>query len=117
VLQAAADALAAATGEDAPAWPDDLRAADGTDTAEVRRSLRAAAARFGPLALGLPVEGDGATTATWELWPADAADASATTRRAGGTAQASLLVEVADDGSVRKAELLVAARAAPVEPW
>ena len=117
VLQAAADALADATGEDAPAWPDDLRAADRTDTAEVRRSLRAAAARFGPLALGLPVEGDGATTATWELWPADAADASATTRRAGGTAQASLLVEVADDGSVLRAELLVAARAAPMEPW
>ena len=42
------------------------------------------AARFGPLALGLPVEGDGTTTATWELWPADPADGDdgvATTRR------------------------------------
>jgi len=30
---------------------------------------------------------------------------------------ATLVVEAADDGSIRKAELLVASRAAPVEPW
>ena len=74
-LQAAAEALAASTGTDAPAWPDDLRAADGTDTGEIRRSLRAAAARFGALGLGLPVDGDGTASATWELWPAEATDA------------------------------------------
>ena len=116
-LQAAGNALAAATALDAPAWPADLRAADGLATDDVRRSLRAAAARFGPLALGLPVEGDGTTTATWELWPADAIGRATTTRRAGGHAPATLAVDASDDGSIRKAELLVAAREAPAEPW
>ena len=119
-LQAAGTALAAATALDAPAWPADLRAADGLATDDVRRSLRAAAARFGPLVLGLPVEGDGTTTATWELWPADAADGddgAATARRAGRHAPATLAVDASDDGSIRKAELLVAAREAPAEPW
>ncbi|MET0771052.1 MAG: serine hydrolase domain-containing protein, partial [Solirubrobacteraceae bacterium] len=119
-LQAAGTALAAATTLDAPAWPAGLRAADGLATDDVRRSLRAAAARFGPLALGLPVEGDGTTTATWELWPADAADGdddTASARRGGRHAPATLAVDASDDGSIRKAELLVAAREAPAEPW
>ena len=99
VLQAAAEALVAATALDAPALPAGLRAADGLATDHVRRSLRAAAARFGPLALGPPVEGDGTTSATWELWPADGSGDVAATRRAGRHAPATLLVGVADDGS------------------
>jgi hypothetical protein len=118
-LRSTADALLAETALDAPAWPAGLRASDGLATDDVRRSLRAAAARLGHLALGLPIEGDGTTTATWELWPAGEADAAstATARRAGRRAPATLTVEVSEDGSSRKAELLVGAREAPVEPW
>ena len=118
-LQAAGHALAAETALDAPVWPAGLRPADGLATDGVRRSLRAAAARFGPLALGLPVEGDGTTTATWELWPADVAhgDDTAPARHAGRHAPATLAVDASDDGSIRRAELLVAAREAPAEPW
>jgi CubicO group peptidase (beta-lactamase class C family) len=118
-LRSAAEALVAQTAMDAPAWPAGLRAANALATDDVRRSLRAAAARFGPMALGLPVEGDGTTTARWELWPAGDANAerTATARRPGRRATATLLVDAADDGSIRKAELLVAGREAPVEPW
>jgi hypothetical protein len=71
------------------------------------------------MALGLPVEGDGTTTATWELWPAQGVDGDdvATARRAGRHAPAALVVEASDDGSIRKAALLVAGREASVEPW
>ena len=118
-LRSAAEALAAETALDAPAWPAGLAAADGFATGDVRRSLRAAAARFGPLALGLPLEGDGTTTATWELWPAEPLDGEevAAARSAGRHAPATLVIEASDDGSIRKAELLVAGREAPVEPW
>jgi CubicO group peptidase (beta-lactamase class C family) len=118
-LRSAAEALLGQTALDAPAWPAGLRAADGLATDDIRRSLRAAAARFGHLALGLPMEGDGTTTATWELWPAGESDAAdtASARRAGRRAPATLTVEASDDGSIRKAELLVAAREAPAEPW
>ena len=95
---------------DAPGWPAGLvpptASPPTTSGARCAPPRRASA----PLALGLPVEGDGTTTATWELWPADAADASdaAAARRAGRHAPATLVVEAADDGSIRKAELLVA---------
>ena len=118
-LQAIGEALALATGTDEPAWPAGPRAADELSTGEVTSSLRAAAARFGGLALGLPLEGDGTTAATWELWPAGTADeeAAAAARRRGRQAPATLAVRMADDGSIRTAELLVATRAAPAEPW
>ena len=118
-LRSVAEALAAETALDAPGWPAALAAADGLATDDVRRSLRAAAARFGPLALGLPVEGDGTSTATWELWPADGVDGEnvTATRRAGHHAPATLVIEVTDNGSVRRAELLVAGREAPAEAW
>jgi hypothetical protein len=118
-LKAAEHAWPAEPALDAPSWPAGLRPADGLATDDVRRSLRAAAARFGPLALGLPVEGDGTTTATWELWPADVAhgDDTAPARRAGRHAPATLAVDATDDGTIRRAELLVAAREAPAEPW
>jgi CubicO group peptidase (beta-lactamase class C family) len=118
-LQSAAAALVSETTRDAPAWPAGLAAADGLATDDVRRSLRAAAARFGPLALGLPVEGDGTTNATWELWPAEGVegDDAATARRAGRHAPATLAIEAREDGSIGRAELFVALREAPAEPW
>jgi hypothetical protein len=52
--------------EASPAWPDDLQLA-GPDRAAIARSLRAAGARFGPLALGTATAGDGRTAATFGL--------------------------------------------------
>ena len=62
---------------------------------------------------------DGRTTASWELWPAERPDGDevANAPRAGRHAPATLLIEAAEDGSIRKAELLVAGREAPPEPW
>jgi hypothetical protein len=37
--------------------------------------------------------------------------------RAGRHAPATLLIEASEDGSIRKADLLVAGREAPAEPW
>jgi CubicO group peptidase (beta-lactamase class C family) len=54
-----------AAGTD-PTWPADLPLGD-IDRAELERALRAATPRLGALSLGFPVDGDGTTTATWEL--------------------------------------------------
>jgi CubicO group peptidase (beta-lactamase class C family) len=116
-LDAAATALAGATASAARAWPADLPRDPALDVRTVDRSLAAAAARFGALALGLPLEGDGTSTATWELWPAgEAADATAT-RIGGRHAPAMLVVTLNEDGAVRTAELLVAPHEAPHEQW
>ena len=116
-LQAAATALAGATAAAATAWPADLARDARLDVRTVDRSLAAAAARFGPLALGLPIEGDGITTSTWELWPADAAGKTAAVRAAGGRAPAMLVVALDEAGAVSRAELLVAPLEAPYEAW
>jgi hypothetical protein len=44
-----------------------LATTDGFDGVAVARSLRAADARYGTLRLGLPIAGDGITTATWAV--------------------------------------------------
>ena len=54
-------------GDGASAWPPDEAAADGFDGVAAARSLRAAGARYGTLRLGLPIAGDGVTTATWAV--------------------------------------------------
>jgi CubicO group peptidase (beta-lactamase class C family) len=116
-LATAATAIAAATVDAAHVWPADVARDPALDVATVDRSLAAAAARFGALTLGLPVEGDGQATMTWELWPvATAADATRT-RLAGGRAPATLVVAVDAAGGVRTANILVAPLEAPYEQW
>jgi CubicO group peptidase (beta-lactamase class C family) len=66
-LTAIAERLAGLLGEPGPVWPDALPLAASADRAAIERGLRAAEARFGPVVLGQPVAGDGATTASWAL--------------------------------------------------
>ncbi|HUQ42825.1 MAG TPA: serine hydrolase domain-containing protein [Candidatus Limnocylindria bacterium] len=48
-------------------WPGDVALAADVDLAAVRRVLAATAARFAPVSLGPPVDGDGASKATYRL--------------------------------------------------
>ena len=48
-------------------WPADLAVGPDVDLAAARRQLRATEARFGPVELGPPVEGDGERRATYRL--------------------------------------------------
>ena len=99
---AAALLAAAATG---PALPPDLPVADEFDREAFARSAQAGSARFGGMQLGLPVAGDGTTTATWAL----------ETERGGG---ARLRVALdASSGALTAAELTVAQRSNPAEGW
>jgi hypothetical protein len=91
----------AATGP--RAWPDDLAAGPDLDCQRVLRSLRAAEARFGTMTLGLPVDGDGVTTTTWEL----------------GTERGAATLRVALDaaGVCEAVELAIPAAEVPLEAW
>ncbi len=51
----------------AEAWPAGEAATDALDREATERSLRAARLRFGTMRLGLPVAGDGVTTARWSV--------------------------------------------------
>jgi serine-type D-Ala-D-Ala carboxypeptidase/endopeptidase len=71
-LTRAAERIVAAlqTPEGAPVridWPAELAVAADLDLAPVVRSMRAVEARFAPVALGRPVEGDGERKATFRL--------------------------------------------------
>jgi len=69
-LQHAARELVAAIDSAAtggPEWPADLAIGPDVDLAALRRQLRAAEARYGPLELGPEVEGDGEAKATYRL--------------------------------------------------
>ena len=66
-LAAIADRLAALLGTAGPSWPSDVPLAASADRPVIERGLRAAEARFGPIALGLPTAGDGEKSATWRL--------------------------------------------------
>ncbi len=101
---AAARVLAAASEPD-PGWPDGLDAATTLDRAALARSLRAAAARFGVVGLGLPVAGDGRAATTWDL---------ATER--GGRATLRIALDP-ESGAVTEAALLAARRLPPDEGW
>ena len=48
-------------------WPADLALAADVELGALRRQLRAAEARFGPLELGPPIDGDGELKATYRL--------------------------------------------------
>jgi CubicO group peptidase (beta-lactamase class C family) len=68
-LRHAAEEIVAAL--DSPAgvieWPADLALGPDVDVAAVRRQLRAAEARFAPVELGPPIDGDGERKATYRL--------------------------------------------------
>jgi len=70
-LRHAADELVAtinaAAAPGAADWPADVAIGPDVDLAAVRRQLRATEARFGPVELGPPVDGDGENTATYRL--------------------------------------------------
>jgi CubicO group peptidase (beta-lactamase class C family) len=68
-LRALAERVATLLSGDPTAWPDDLRPADADEAAgeTADRSLRAAAAIFGPVSVGEPTQGDGRTTSAFPL--------------------------------------------------
>jgi hypothetical protein len=71
-LWAAAERIVAATAtpESGPVsidWPSELTVGADVDLAAVVRAMRAAEARFAPLTLGRPIEGDGERKATYRL--------------------------------------------------
>ncbi len=66
-LRSLAERIIALAGAPDPAWPADLPLAEGQDREALERALHAAWARLGRLRLGLPVDGDGLTTTTFEL--------------------------------------------------
>jgi hypothetical protein len=103
-LEAAAEAVIAATNEPAPLWPAGLERRPDLDVAVLERSMGAAAARFGRLRLGPAIAGDGTTTATFEALGAD------------GRAELAVSLERAT-GVVTACTLSVPERAAPIEGW
>ena len=85
-----------------------LRACGGRDAFDAvawARTAQAASARFGAMALALPIAGDGETTASWEL----------TTQR-GGRAELRIVLDAAS-GELVEAALRASERAAPPEGW
>jgi hypothetical protein len=66
-LEAVATRVLALATQGAAAWPSDEPGGDGFDGVALVRSLRAADARYGTMRLGLPIAGDGTTTATWAI--------------------------------------------------
>jgi hypothetical protein len=104
-LRSLAERVLALTAVAAPSWPQDLPLAEGVDGAAIERAVRAAWARFGSLRLGLPIEGDGRATSTFEL----------ETERGG---RATLKVGLdPESGAVSAAALQVPEREAPAEAW
>lgn len=103
-LTAAAEAVLAAAGV-GPALPADMLVAEVFDRDAFARSAQAGSARFGAMRLGLPLAGDGTTTATWAL----------ETERGGG-ARLRVTLDPAS-GVVSAAELTVAERSKPAEGW
>jgi CubicO group peptidase (beta-lactamase class C family) len=103
-LVAAAELVLAAAAEPAPAWPSNLARGDVLDLAAVKPALRAGAARFGTMRLGLPTAGDGRATTTWDL----------VTDR--GRATLKLTLDP-DTGAVTEAALKAARRMPPDDAW
>ena len=69
-LRHAAEELVSAINRDGARgveWPADLAVGPDVDLAVMRRQLRATEARFGPLELGPPIDGDGDRQATFRL--------------------------------------------------
>ena len=88
-----------------PALPRGVAVTQGFDRDACSRGVLAGRERFGAMRLGLPVAGDGASTATWAL----------ETERGG---EALLRVVLDDAGRrIEAAAITVAGRAAPAEGW
>ena len=103
-LRSAAERILALAGEPAPAWPVDLPVGGDLDTQAVLRALRAGGNHFGALRLGLPIDGDGRASSTFEI----------------ESDRGRLELKVAldpDTGSLTTAALLVRTREAPPEGW
>ena len=67
VLAAIAARLSDLLAQPGATLPEDILLAPSADRSGVERALRAAEARFGPVALGRPTGGDGLKVATWAL--------------------------------------------------
>jgi hypothetical protein len=104
VLREAAERLLACAAEAVSVWPADLPAGGEMDVGRVLRSLRAGTARFGALRLGLPIDGDGRASSTFEI----------------ESDQGRLQLTVALDqgtGALTSAKLMLRARTIPAEAW
>ena len=66
-LQRIGELLAGVLGQPGPSLPQSVRLSRPADRPDIERALRAAEARFGPVALGERTEGDGVRTGTWPL--------------------------------------------------
>jgi CubicO group peptidase (beta-lactamase class C family) len=88
-----------------PDLPGGVAASSAFDAVAWARTAQAASARFGAMALGRPIAGDGSTTTAWDL---------ATER--GGRAELRVVLD-AGSGELAEAELRVSKREAPAEGW
>jgi len=104
-LVSAAERILEAAAGPAAAWPATLDVGATLDATAVERALRAASPRFGRMALGLTVAGDGRATTTWDL---------ITERGGGATLKVALDPET---GAVTEASLQAARRVPPVDAW
>ena len=66
-LSSIAARLADLLGRPGPRWPSDIPLAASADRKAIERGLRAAEARYGPVALDRPTAGDGVKGASWRL--------------------------------------------------
>jgi hypothetical protein len=104
VLRSVAERILGMAAEPAPQWPVGLPAGGDLDTEAVLQVLRAGGARFGPLRLGHPIDGDGRASSTFEI----------------ESDRGRLQLKVALDpqtGTLTTAALLVRSREAPPEGW
>jgi hypothetical protein len=103
-LRGLADRVLALAADTNPAWPTVLLGGPDLDVRVVERMLRAGGARFGGLRLGLPMAGDGESSATFEV--------------EGDDGRATLQVGIdRDSGAVTVVSLATIERAAPAEAW
>ena len=100
-LRALAERIVGLLGQAGPTWPSGVALAATVDRRTLDRALRASEALFGPVTLGAPTAGDGATHATWLL--------------AGERGELGLELELdAPGGSVSKVRFVPRAKAGPV---
>lgn len=100
----AAERLLACAAEPAPAWPADLPMGGEVDAAAVLHALRAGGARFGAMRLGLPIEGDGRVSSTFEI------------ESDRGHPELKVGIDP-ETGALTSATLLVRTRQVPAEGW
>ncbi len=99
-----AERVIALAADPAPVWPSDLIVSETVDPAAVVSSLRAAGARFGVLRLGLPIDGDGSGSSTFEI------------EGERGRLELKVVIDPAS-GVLTLLTLLVPARETPAEAW